>query len=307
MKSFDCVIDTQPMARELDRVSQHVNGTTTAVVGMKVAVLKAEADAADNVCRNVNRGFYSLIHSQISQKIAKWKSEVDSLLLQLNQQRRQINNIKGQMERDYGSITARYTKLFTSLNRALRRRVYELDKPAFKFAVTEIDTLSNRTLQLSATVPVSQNESLLTSQKIMASNLKYRGSRVISLMKDFLTDLNRQKAMTGRVLLDKGISTGLENRLIPVIVWEGCGGRLEGDLEHFTMPETCLSDRTRNAITNHIATSNVQFPWTDATAPDKRVTDTFKAMLGDFEATDRIKETMGRLFEANRIQTFNAR
>ena len=200
-----------------------------------------------------------------------------------------------------------YNAAQSSLNRALRRRVYELDKPAFKFAVTEIDTLSNRTLQLSATVPVSQNESLLTSQKIMASNLKYRGSRVISLMKDFLTDLNRQKAMTGRVLLDKGISTGLENRLIPVIVWEGCGGRLEGDLEHFTMPEICLSDRTRNAITNHIATSNVQFPWTDAAAPDKRVADSFKAMLGDFEATERIKETMGRLFEANRIQTFNAR
>lgn len=307
MQSIDCVVDTQPMARELDRVSHHVNGTTSAVVGMKVAVLKAEAEAADNVCRNVNRGFYALIHSQISQKIAKWKSEVDSLLLQLNQQRRQINNIKAQMERDYGSITARYTKLFTTLNRALQRRVYELDKPAFKFAVTEIDTLSNRTRQLSATVPVSQNESLLTSQKIMASNLKYRGSTVIALMKDFLMDLSRQKALTGRVLLDRVLSAGLENRLLPVIVWEGCGGRHEGDLEHFTMPEVCLSDRTRSAITNHIATNNVQFPWSEPEAVDPRVRDSFNSMLSEFDATDRIKETMSKLFGAAKVQTFTPR
>lgn len=305
MQSIDCVVDTQPMARELDRVSHHVNGTTSAVVGMKVAVLKAEAEAADNVCRNVNRGFYSLIHSQISQKIAKWKSEVDSLLLQLNQQRRQLNHVKSQMERDYGSITARYTKLFNSLNRALQRRVYELDKPAFKFAVTEIDTLSNRTRQLSATVPVSQNESLLTSQKIMASNLKYRGSHVISLMKDFLMDLSRQKALTSRVLLDQGLSMGLENRLIPVIVWEGCGGRHEGNLEHFAMPEACISERTRRAITNHIATNNVEFPWKPAQTVDPRVRDSFNAMLGNFDATDRIKETMSRLFGENQLQTFN--
>lgn len=306
MQHFDCVIDTQPMARELDRVSTRVNGTTAAVVGMKVAVLKAEADAADNVCRNVNRGFYSLIHSQISQKIAKWKSEVDSLLLQLNQQRRQINNIKSQMERDYGSITARYTKLFDSLNRALRRRVYELDKAAFKFAVTEIDTLSNRTRQLTATVPIAQNESLLTSQKIMASNLKYRGNQVISLMKDFLCDLSCQKALTGRVLLDKGIALGLENRLLPVIIWEGCGGRHEGNLEHFTMPEVCISERTRRAVANHIATNNLQFTWSDAKSPDRRVSDSFNAMLSEFDATDRIKETMSRLFGSAEIQTFNS-
>ena len=88
MAYIDCVVDTQPMAREIDSVSNHIKGTTAAVVGMQAAVIRAEEEASNHVCENVNRGFYTLIHSQISQKIAKLKSEVDSHLMQLNQQRK---------------------------------------------------------------------------------------------------------------------------------------------------------------------------------------------------------------------------
>ena len=54
---------------------------------MQTAVIIAEEKAADHVCNNVNKGFYSLIRSQISQKMAKLQSEVDSHLMQLVQQK----------------------------------------------------------------------------------------------------------------------------------------------------------------------------------------------------------------------------
>ena len=90
MARIDCVVDTQPMAEEIKSVSHQINDTTTAVVAMKAAIVLAEQQAADMVCRNVNKGFYTLMRSQISQKIAKLQSEVDSQLMQLNTQRKQL-------------------------------------------------------------------------------------------------------------------------------------------------------------------------------------------------------------------------
>ena len=116
-------LDTDPMDRTIDTVSSHVIGTTTAVTAMKAAVIKAEEEAADLVCDNVNKGFYTLIHSQISQKIAKLKSEVDSHLLRLHQLNKQLLSIKSRMGRDYGMISERYITLFNRINKNLQNRV----------------------------------------------------------------------------------------------------------------------------------------------------------------------------------------
>jgi hypothetical protein len=87
MQTFKFTVDTKPMAEEIKSVSRHVNGTTGAVVAMQTAVVIAEERAAEHVCNNVNKGFYSLIRSQISQKMAKLQSDVDSHLMQLVQQK----------------------------------------------------------------------------------------------------------------------------------------------------------------------------------------------------------------------------
>ena len=99
MATFNYTVDTKPMAEEMRSVSRHVNATTGAVVAMQTAVIiaeeeaanqviNAEAAAAEHVCNNVNKGFYSLIRSQISQKMAKLQSDVDSHLMQLVQQKK---------------------------------------------------------------------------------------------------------------------------------------------------------------------------------------------------------------------------
>lgn len=303
MAIIDCVIDTKPMAKSIDRVANHIDGTTTAVVAMQTAVIKAQSDAADDVCRNVNRGFYSLIHSQISQKIAKWKSEVDSLLLQLNQQRRQLNSIRDRMEHDYGMLAARYTKLFGSLNRALQRRVYELDKAAFRFAITEIDTINNRGKQLTATVPIGQTESISVAQKLMASNIKHKASGLIEIMRSFLLDLNEQKALTARVLLARGIDVAVKPTFVPIAVWQGVAGPVEGSLIHVTPPAQGLTDRSRNAIINAATDIEHTLPWKAPEPVSQRVRDEFNMIMADFNATPRIKETMTKLLSATEFQT----
>ena len=77
MANFSFTVDTREMADGLYSVAPHVDEVTGAMISMQTAVIMAEQQAAENICANVNRGFFSLIRSQISQKMAICRSQVD--------------------------------------------------------------------------------------------------------------------------------------------------------------------------------------------------------------------------------------
>jgi hypothetical protein len=127
-------VDTRPMAQSVDTVRGHVNGVTAAVTAMEAAVIATERQAARTICDNVDRGFYVLVKSQISQKAVAAYSEMQAMQMTLLQLVKALDNVKSQMEADYAMISRRYAKLFNSLNKELEIRVRALDEPAMKLA-----------------------------------------------------------------------------------------------------------------------------------------------------------------------------
>jgi len=301
MAQIDCVIDTNPMAREINSVSNHVKGTTAAVVAMRAAVIKAEGDAADHVCDKVNKGFYTLIHSQISQKMAKLQSEVDSHLMKLNMLRRQLLAIKGRMERDYGMISSRYLKLFSGLDKNLKQRVYELDKPVMEFAERDNDTVSNRKKLMLATVPVTQLESLSISQKIIASNMKFRGKRVIDSMRHFLTDMNEQDALTERILLPHTVATDEAQLLMPVVVSETRFDDRGTTQTNVYVTQAGLSKSSCEVVRNLVNAERQNLNWQQSST-DENVRSEFNKLISSSQATQRVKEMMSQLFDASKYE-----
>ena len=301
MAYIDCTIDTEPMARDLESGGRHVNATTTAVVAMQTAVVAAEAKAADHVCKNVNRGFYSLIMSQISQKVAKLQSEVDSHLMQLRQYKKQLLNVQQRMERDYNMISARYLKLFNGLNANLKHRVFELDRPTIDFAVKELEQISNRSLYLTSTVPLSQEESLALSQRIIVSNMKNRGKHVIESMQHFLLDMDEQNELNRRILLsrrkaqDRGVA-------VPVIIAES-----NFDAEHKSVDiflNTSDLDRdSQMAIRKTVDVSLDELNWGAARPSAKEVENEFNRMLSNTNASERVKTMMVKLYKGSDYET----
>ena len=302
MADIDCLIDTHPMANEMNSVSAHINGTTAAVVGMKTAVIKAEADAATRVCNDVNRGFYTLIHSQISQKIAKLHSEVDSHLMKLNQLRKQLLAIKGRMERDYGMISQRYIKLFNGLNKNLQQRIFELDKPTVKFAVSDTSMITNRIKALTASVPVSQMESLSMSQKILISNIKYRGLHVIDSMSRFLEEMNEQQRLTNRVLLDKKMDSLGAELMIPVLVSESCFDQMGHVQMEVVINSSFLPAHIRTRIKNEVIVQAKSLQWESSVTSPELISE-FGKYLSSSGASERVKMMTDRLFKENSFQT----
>lgn len=301
MTNIDCVVDTKPMANEISKVSKNVAGTTTAVVAMQTAVVAAEKKAANHVCENVNRGFYTMIRSQISQKMAKLQSDVDSHLMKLNQQQKQLLAIKSRMERDYNNISNRYGKLFNTLNKNLKQRVFELDKPTIKFAVKEIDQISNRTKYLSATVPVSQNESLTMSQKIMASNIKLRGSEVIDSMSDFLVGMAEQKMLTERILLSE-LNNDNAQLAVPVVIQEKNYDSMSKNIE-VTVNSNELSKQTQSAIKNAVTFNVDNYNWESSQEVNAEIKSEFSKLLANNNASRRVKELTNKLFMSSNFQT----
>src|ERR1035437_3593305 len=156
MANFSFTIDTQEMADGLYSVAPHVDGATGAMVSMQTAVIMAERHAAEDICRNVNRGFFSLIRSQISQKIAISRSQVEARLLELRDQSQKLLGVKTTMQRDFQMIAARYTKLFRSLDLALFSRLYELNLPLLDLVQKDVGRMGSRRRALQAAVPVHQ-------------------------------------------------------------------------------------------------------------------------------------------------------
>jgi len=302
MASFNYTVDTKPMADEMRSVSRHVNATTGAVVAMQTAVIIAEEKAADHVCNNVNKGFYSLIRSQISQKMAKLQSEVDSHLMQLVQQKNALLSIKNRMQKDYNMIANRYIKLFNGLNSNLKQRVFELDKPTIDFAVKEVDKVSNRTKYLTATIPIAQLESLAASQKIVASNVKYRGLNVIKSMRSFLFDMNTQKKITDQILINDGRYTETATVYIPIVICECNRDKTESGFE-ITVSDVELDSISKSAMKNAAFAKINQMEWQSKEVPNAEVKSEFSKMVSSSSKSQRVKDMATKLFQSNNYQT----
>jgi len=303
MATFNYTVDTKPMAEEIRSVSHHVNATTGAVVAMQTAVILAEEKAADHVCNNVNKGFYSLIRSQISQKMAKLQSDVDSHLMQLVQQKNALLSIKTRMQRDYNMIAARYGKLFNGLNANLKQRVFELDKPTIDFAVKEVDKVSNRTKYLTATIPITQLESISLSQKIVASNIKHKGLNVINSMRSFLFEMNTQKKLTDQILINDNRYTETATIYIPVVICECNRDKTDSKNLEIIVSDVELDNFSKSAIQNTAYSEINQVEWSQKTIPNSEIKSEFSKLISSSAKSQRVKELAMHLFHSNNFQT----
>ena len=304
MATFNYTVDTQPMAEEISSVSRHVNVTTGAVVAMQTAVIAAEAISANHICDNVNKGFYSLIRSQISQKLAKLHSEVDSHLMQLIQQKKALLSIKSRMLRDYNMIANRYIKLFNGLNANLKTRVFELDKQIIDFSCKEIDKISNRSRYLTATIPITQLESIVISQKIIASNAKKKGLNVINSMKWFIHEMNIQKNLTNQILINDNSHTKIGTAYIPIVIIECNRDKSEQKNVDIMISDVELTSVVKSAIKNTVYNDFISVEWSEkSTSSSQEVKNEFSKLLSASAKSTRIRDLALQLYQSNNYQT----
>ena len=304
MANFTFTVDTNPMADSIDGVANHVDGTTAAVIAMQTAVVIAEQKGAEKICNNVNFGFYSLIRSQISQKIATHKSKADAKIMELQQQSVSLIGIKSRMEKDYQMLASRYTKLFEGLNKALRARIFELDRPTTNFVLKDVLPTANRTRRLSGSSSTTQVESIASSQMISVSNTKYNAMKNISSMQDFICSSENQKSLIGSILNKESVTKTTEKD-IPVLISESEGLNVRQSQWMITQPP--LKKNTNSKIESHIYSSLSNLKWVDDDQSNSsRVKQEFGNFVNQSTVSDRVKNQMLSLLESSKWQKLNS-
>lgn len=306
MATYNINIDTSPIAHEVNGISNHVKATTGAVVAMQAAVINEEVKAADRICTNVNKGFYTLIQSQISQKVAKLQSEVDAHLMELTNQKQALLAIKGRMEKDYQMVSKRYNKLFNSLNTNLKNRIYNIDTPLMNFADKEQLRLANRRKILTATVPIAQSEPIALSQNIVASNAKSKGARIIGIIKKYVKTLIEQDLLTDEILLSKKVPDNQYSKTIyaPVVIADFIWNKNTPAVFDVVSPEEILNKHTQSIVSNKLQDKVGEIEWFKIEEAGKKIQVAFEKAVSNSSANNDIKELARKLFSKNETLTF---
>ena len=170
------------------------------------------------------------------------------------------------------------------------------------YNVQEVEKVSNRTKYLAATVPISQLESLITSQQIIISNVKYRAEKVIESMTNFLANTSEQKKLSERVLLknEKVQNTTL---LIPALVCESNFDSFDNKKLEVIVSKEQLNTSVQSAMKNTLNQHLEQLVWNDASEPHQEVKSEFSKMLATSNTSQRVKDMANKLFIATHFQT----
>ncbi len=268
---------------------------------MQHAVIKAEEEGAELVCQNVNYGFYSLIQSQISQKIAALTSKIEAILIDMGQQANALTNIKNRMQRDYNMISGRYGKLFTSLNNALYSRVYELDKPVMVLVNKDMTIAENRTRSLLGSISTNQDESILTSQLILVSKTKNDSAVAIDAIHKYVRSVNLQTKQSEAVITNVEIDD-VEELYLPIVITQS---NSESGLKstNFIAPSSNIGDIDRiistSAKQQAIDTVN-SGNWQQLEVKGKSALDSeFATLLSKSSLDERVRAQVSMMYSAN--------
>lgn len=179
MNEYNFTIDTKALAESVNVVNKNVELVGKAITDMQVAVVRAEKDATDNICKNIDGGFFLLIRSKLSQKIAQYKSAINSRLLALRETGNSVDRLHYQMEDDLNLIKSRYIKLFNGLNKELEMRISEVDRLAMNIDKIRHSLIINRRIREPGSLIFFEQDSQKMNLTVSGAHLKSKTSKSI--------------------------------------------------------------------------------------------------------------------------------
>ena len=180
---INIVVDTDPYEASVEGTNNSVHlmlGAVTATQAAQIAEIKR---SAERITESTVRGFYGMMASEMSAQTQELSSNMSSIVGLMSEQAHQIGAIHQQMEGDYQAIKARYLSIFSNLDSELRRRIKELDSPAFQLGSHVMRDVVEKPIEAAAANAVVQTGDLGTTQ------LKLQCARTKSIVSDSLSTL----------------------------------------------------------------------------------------------------------------------
>ena len=293
MANIDCVLDTEPMANSIDAVSKHVGMTTAAVAAMQTAVIATEKESSDKVCQNVNRGFYSLINSQLTSKKARYFTEMNARFTLLLQYSRSLQKAVKRLEEDVNRLQKQYYKIFHGIDRSLERRIAELDHASIELGSIRKSLITDQTIRsVGETLIAGKDGDGLTSL-IMTGNLKNKTGKAVDCIARNVRDNKVYKRNVDQ-LIDEKSADHEKQIFVPVLIAEE---QSQVDRSAFVTkinaPDV-LDSKSNALLQQKVMEEKKDYQNNQYSEPVK---DAFINLLNQADLDQRTAETMRNLYE----------
>lgn len=295
MATFDITVDTSPMANSLNNVNSNVRDVTASVVAMESAVVIAQQEASEHICKNVDAGFFILLKSQFDQKIAAVSSEMLSKMQLMETFRNEIDKIMTIMQDDYERIKLRYLKHFSSLDKALETRIHELDKRAYEISRNYKMSQFKTGGEVIKAICYSDDTQLINVKQASAA-VKIKSAKSINAM---ATDVLEQLQYSDSV---KSILKDIEfkerqSQYVPVIFSETDSMMTEDSTIRniYSSAEAKYSNDSK--YLNQLKESSENFEWNEVSDKDyEPIKNSFQSKINAEITDERVAKEMLRLF-----------
>lgn len=295
MADFNITVDTRPMAQSIDHVNSNICDVTSSVVAMQSAVVLAQQRAAEQICNNVDAGFFILMKSQFDQKIAAVSSKMLSTMQLMESFKNDIDKIMVIMQDDYDRIKSRYFKHFSSLDKALETRIHELDKRAYEISRNYSMSQFKSGGEIVKTICYSDDTQMVNVQQANAI-VKNKSAKSISVMAEDIIEQLRYSDSVQSILKDVH-SDKSDDEYVPVIFVE-TDSIMSADTsvkDVFTSSEASFS--TNSKYLNQLKENSDQFSWKEVNDKEfEPIKNSFQQKVNTEISDERVAREMLRLF-----------
>ncbi|WP_178842169.1 hypothetical protein [uncultured Treponema sp.] len=299
MATFDITVDTSPMANSLEHVNSNVRDVTASVIAMESAVVIAQQEASNHICKNVDTGFFILMKSQFDQKIAAVSSEMLSKMQLMETFKNEIDKIMAIMQDDYERIKLRYNKHFASLDKALETRIHELDKGAYEISRNYKLSQFKTGGEVIKAICYSDDTQLINVKQASAT-VKSKSARSIGVMAEDVIEQLQYSDSVKNILKDFEFDER-QPQYVPVIISETDSMISENSTikNYYSASEAKYVNNPR--YLNQIKEQSENFEWKNVTEKEyEPVKNSFQAKVNSEISDERVAREMLRLFEESK-------
>lgn len=294
MATFDFLIDTKPMADSMGTVSNHVLATTAAVTAMQAAVIKTENDAAEHICRNVDRGFYNLMRSRMSMKLSESFTLMNAKMVLLMEYSKALMQTKSRMESDVNRLRREYYKTFHGLDKALENRIFQLDKEAMRFGDIRTSLIKNRVVKDVSSMVCMQNDTTKVMQLSVSARMKNKTSASLGSISNNISEQNVYNSQVEKILEQDNIETA-KVECVPVIYRKSKSTAVvNSDVTEYFFPEY-MSKATKEIIEANINQQIDNIVNVNNKKLNDEVQMEFQKLIAERNVDPRVAQTMMQL------------
>lgn len=213
-------VDTAPFDNSVGRCGNSVVRLTEGVVAAETAQVISIEENSKKVGDTIINGFFKTVKFEISTQIVELQKRIDALLLDLKEKGDRLKALQKQMEADYNRTSSRYATIFGDLNKELKNRVIELDRPIYNIANT-IDKTEARSFStdMVQTIALAGKETAVIEAQIGAAVTKQHALKALDEARNFLI----KKQQTDSTLAQCSIPESINRKYyVPVCCMEYC-------------------------------------------------------------------------------------